>query len=121
MLDCEPSSGHQSIGRAEIYSFSLPSQEIVGTYYYYVQVKVSKEGMADAVSVSTPLKITFKSAKEVVDNLEGDGTAASPFLVYNEEDLQKIPKNERIFGSMAYIINNQALYIANSKGEWKVV
>lgn len=43
------------------------------------------------------------------------------FICENEEDLQEIPQNERIFGSMAYIINTQALYIANSKGEWKVI
>lgn len=43
------------------------------------------------------------------------------FICENEEDLQEIPKNERIFGSIAYIINNKALYIANSEGEWKVV
>lgn len=43
------------------------------------------------------------------------------FICENEEDLQEIPKNERIFGSVAYIINNKALYIANSEGEWKVV
>ena len=43
------------------------------------------------------------------------------FICENEEDLQGIPKNEIIFGSMAYIINTQALYIANSEGEWNVV
>ena len=117
LLDCEPSSGHQSIGRAEIYSFSLPSQEIVGTYYYYVQVKVSKEGMADAVSVSTPLKLTFKSAKEVVDNLEGDGTAASPFLVYNEEDLQKVKAYVEGYGgrgrNVLYNLAGQTIALTN--------
>ena len=27
------------------------------------------------------------------------------FICENEEDLQEIPKNERIFGSMAYIVS----------------
>ena len=72
------------------YTIQLPAQEVTGTYYYYVTATVSKDGLDSNTSVSETLPITFKSVKDVVQDLEGDGTEKAPFKIYNLEDLKYV-------------------------------
>ena len=88
-IDCnvEDIGTHGAVGK--YFSCTLPSQDLVGSYYYFVKIQVSKDGKKDE-KYSKPLKLTFKDVKDVIKDLEGSGSAKDPFLVHNFDDLNKI-------------------------------
>ena len=70
------------------YDFYLPEQDIVGTAYYYVEAWASKEGYPDsAIFKSDVLKLGFLDAKDIVTELEGEGSPEKPFLIKSYNDL----------------------------------
>ncbi len=94
------------------YCFELPSQEGVGTWYYYVKVEVS-DGTQTATRVSEPLKITFKSVTEVVKKLEGSGSEEDPFLIKNQNDLEYVKELVEGTNGTLYNFSGQTLALEN--------
>lgn len=88
-IECEVSSTNQHGGGEKYFTYTLPYQDLVGSYYYFVKVKVTKDGKTDE-RVSKPLKLTYKDVKDVIKDLEGSGSSEDPFLVHNKNDLIKI-------------------------------
>ena len=76
-------------GNFRIYEFTLPQQDVLGNYYYYVKVTVENNGQPNS-KVSSPLKLTFKAATDVVTKLEGTGSNEDPFRIYEQKDLEYI-------------------------------
>lgn len=76
-------------GNFRIYEFTLPQQDVLGSYYYYVKVTVEHNGQSNS-KVSSPLKLTFKAATDVVTKLEGTGSNEDPFRIYGQKDLEYI-------------------------------
>ncbi|MDR2131818.1 MAG: S-layer homology domain-containing protein [Clostridiales Family XIII bacterium] len=68
--------------------FKLAAQP-AGTWYYWIAVTVNDPDgtLASDTRNSAPLRLTVKSATDVVTGLEGSGSADSPFLLRDAEDL----------------------------------
>ena len=73
-----------------IYYVELPSQNVAGTWYYYAVVTESKDGFEDAHRASNVAALTFKSAEDIVTELEGTGSADDPYLIYDQSDLEYV-------------------------------
>ena len=71
-------------GSGPYYYIELPSQNITGTWYYYAVVTVSKDGYESKSRVGNFVPLTFKSAGDIVTELEGTGSASDPYLIYSQ-------------------------------------
>ena len=94
------------------YCFDLSSQEGTGTWYYYVKVEVT-DGITTASRVSEPLKVTFKSVKDVVKKLEGSGSQADPFLLKDQNDLMYVKELVEGRNGALYNFSGQTLALEN--------
>ncbi len=76
-------------GNYSMYHKMLPPQSVRGTWYYYAVITFSVEGYESATGTSEPIAITFNEMGDFV-KLEGSGSAADPFLVHNQEELEYV-------------------------------
>ena len=116
LIECSISSNTLSaiMGKTyKQYTFEVPPQNVTGTWYYYATVTVEKDGRSD-VSVSQTLPLTFKSAVDVVKELEGDGSESSPFLLYNSNDLLYVKNLVEGKNGAAYNFAGQTLAFADN-------
>ena len=116
LIECSSSAGEGGaiMGKTyKKYTFQVPSQNVTGTWYYYATVTVEKDGRSD-VSVSQTLPLTFKSAADVVKELEGDGSESSPFLLHNSDDLLYVKNLVEGKNGAAYNFAGQTLAFADN-------
>lgn len=66
------------------------SQDIVGTYYYFLVVTAKKDKLEPDSRTSNTVKTVFKASKDVVKNLEGSGSEKDPYLIKDMNDLKYV-------------------------------
>ena len=91
----------------------LPSQNVTGTWYYYAVVTVSKDGYESASRAGNFIPLTFKSAGDIVTELEGTGSASDPYLIYNQKDLEYVKGLVEGKNGPAFNFAGQTLAFAN--------
>ncbi|MDR2089506.1 MAG: S-layer homology domain-containing protein [Clostridiales Family XIII bacterium] len=67
-------------------SISLPTQMEAGTYYYFIEAIGSFDGLESVSTFSDPIALTFM--KYEVNELQGLGTEAEPYLIASLADLE---------------------------------
>ena len=100
-------------GGGPYYYIELPSQNITGTWYYYAVVTVSKDGYESASRAGNFVPLTFKSAGDVVTELEGTGSASDPYLIYSQKDLAYVKGLVEGKNGPAFNFAGQTLAFAN--------
>ena len=100
-------------GGGPYYYVELPSQNRTGTWYYYAVVTVSKEGYEEASRAGDPVGLTFKSAGDVVTELEGTGSTDNPYLICSQKDLQYVKDLVEGKKGTAFDFSGQTLSFAN--------
>ena len=91
----------------------LPSQNVTGTWYYYAVVTVSKDGYESASRAGNFIPLTFKSAGDIVTELEGTGSASDPYLIYSQKDLAYVKGLVEGKNGPAFNFAGQTLAFAN--------
>ena len=91
----------------------LPSQNVTGTWYYYAVVTVSKDGYESASRAGNFVPLTFKSAGDIVTELEGTGSASDPYLIYSQKDLAYVKGLVEGKNGPAFNFAGQTLAFAN--------
>ena len=91
----------------------LPSQNITGTWYYYAVVTVSKDGYESKSRAGNFVPLTFKSAGDIVTELEGTGSASDPYLIYSQKDLAYVKGLVEGKNGPAFNFAGQTLAFAN--------
>ena len=91
----------------------LPSQNVTGTWYYYAVVTVSKDGYESASRAGNFVPLTFKSAEDIVTELEGTGSASDPYLIYSQKDLEYVKGLVEGKNGSAFNFAGQTLAFAN--------
>ena len=100
-------------GGGPYYYIELPSQNITGTWYYYAVVTVSKDGYESASRAGNFIPLTFKSAGDIVTELEGTGSASDPYLIYSQKDLAYVKGLVEGKNGPAFNFAGQTLAFAN--------
>ena len=100
-------------GSGPYYYIELPSQNITGTWYYYAVVTVSKDGYESKSRVGNFVPLTFKSAGDIVTELEGIGSASDPYLIYSQKDLAYVKGLVEGKNGPAFNFAGQTLAFAN--------
>ena len=100
-------------GSGPYYYIELPSQNVTGTWYYYAVVTVSKDGYESASRVGNFVPLTFKSAGDIVTELEGTGSASDPYLIYSQKDLAYVKGLVEGKNGPAFNFAGQTLAFAN--------
>ena len=100
-------------GSGPYYYIELPSQNITGTWYYYAVVTVSKDGYESASRAGNFVPLTFKSAGDIVTELEGTGSASDPYLIYSQKDLAYVKGLVEGKNGPAFNFAGQTLAFAN--------
>ena len=100
-------------GGGPYYYIELPSQNITGTWYYYAVVTVSKDGYESASRAGNFVPLTFKSAGDIVTELEGTGSASDPYLIYSQKDLAYVKGLVEGKNGPAFNFSGQTLAFAN--------
>ena len=100
-------------GSGPYYYIELPSQNITGTWYYYAVVTVSKDGYESKSRVGNFVPLTFKSAGDIVTELEGTGSASDPYLIYSQKDLAYVKGLVEGKNGPAFNFAGQTLAFAN--------
>ena len=100
-------------GSGPYYYIELPSQNITGTWYYYAVVTVSKDGYESKSRVGNFVPLTFKSAGDIVTELEGTGSASDPYLIYSQKDLAYVKGLVEGKNGPAFNFTGQTLAFAN--------
>ena len=100
-------------GRGPYYYIELPSQNVTGTWYYYAVVTVSKDGYESASRAGNFVPLTFKSAGDIVTELEGTGSASDPYLIYSQKDLAYVKGLVEGKNGPAFNFAGQTLAFAN--------
>ena len=100
-------------GSGPYYYIELPSQNVTGTWYYYAVVTVSKDGYESASRAGNFVPLTFKSAGDIVTELEGTGSASDPYLIYNQKDLAYVKGLVEGKNGPAFNFAGQTLAFAN--------
>ena len=100
-------------GSGPFYYIELPSQNITGTWYYYAVVTVSKDGYESKSRVGNFVPLTFKSAGDIVTELEGTGSASDPYLIYSQKDLAYVKGLVEGKNGPAFNFAGQTLAFAN--------
>ena len=100
-------------GGGPYYYIELPSQNITGTWYYYAVVTVSKDGYESASRAGNFVPLTFKSAGDIVTELEGTGSASDPYLIYSQKDLAYVKGLVEGKNGPAFNFAGQTLAFAN--------
>ena len=100
-------------GSGPYYYIELPSQYITGTWYYYAVVTVSKDGYESKSRVGNFVPLTFKSAGDIVTELEGTGSASDPYLIYSQKDLAYVKGLVEGKNGPAFNFAGQTLAFAN--------
>ena len=77
-------------GGYEVYETMLPPQSMAGTYYYYAVITFSLDGYDSVTCATEPIAVTFNEIDGFITGLEGSGSAADPFLVHNQEELEYV-------------------------------
>ena len=95
------------------YYIELPSQNVTGTWYYYAVVTVSKDGYESASRAGNFVPLTFKSAGDIVTELEGTGSASDPYLIYSQKDLAYVKGLVEGKNGPAFNFSGQTLAFAN--------
>ena len=95
------------------YYIPLPSQNVTGTWYYYAVVTVSKDGYESASRAGNFVPLTFKSAGDIVTELEGTGSASDPYLIYSQKDLAYVKGLVEGKNGPAFNFSGQTLAFAN--------
>ena len=95
------------------YYIELPSQNVTGTWYYYAVVTVSKDGYESASRAGNFVPLTFKSAGDIVTELEGTGSASDPYLIYSQKDLAYVKGLVEGKNGPAFNFAGQTLAFAN--------
>ena len=102
----------------------FPPQSVKGTWYYYAVVTVSLEGYEDVVGTSETVQFVFNSIKDVVTMLKGSGSAADPFLVHNQEELEYVKGMVEGKNGEPYDFAGQTIAFANDiflSADWKPI
>ena len=100
-------------GGGPYYYIELPSQNITGTWYYYAVVTVSKDGYESKSRAGNFVPLTFKSAGDIVTELEGTGSASDPYLIYSQKDLAYVKGLVEGKNGPAFNFAGQTLAFAN--------
>ena len=100
-------------GGGPFYYIGLPSQNVTGTWYYYAVVTVSKDGYESASRAGNFVPLTFKSAGDIVTELEGTGSASDPYLIYSQKDLAYVKGLVEGNNGPAFNFAGQTLAFAN--------
>ena len=100
-------------GSGPYYYIELPSQNITGTWYYYAVVTVSKDGYESASRAGNFIPLTFKSAGDIVTELEGTGSSDDPYLIYSQKDLEYVKGLVEGKNGPAFNFAGQTLAFAN--------
>jgi len=97
------------------YSVTLnDAQDVIGSYFYYAEIKVSSEGFTGDSIVSNPVQVTFKDPTDVVTGLKGSGTESDPYLIHNEDDLNYVKKLVEGEAGQPFSFSGQVLAFANN-------
>ena len=100
-------------GGGPFYYIELPSQNVTGTWYYYAVVTVSKDGYESKSRAGNFVPLTFKSAGDIVTELEGTGSASDPYLIYSQKDLAYVKGLVEGKNGPAFNFAGQTLAFAN--------
>ena len=100
-------------GGGPYYYIELPSQNVTGTWYYYAVVTVSKDGYESKSRAGNFVPLTFKSAGDIVTELEGTGSASDPYLIYSQKDLAYVKGLVEGKNGPAFNFSGQTLAFAN--------
>ena len=100
-------------GGGPYYYIELPSQNVTGTWYYYAVVTVSKDGYESKSRAGNFVPLTFKSAGDIVTELEGTGSASDPYLIYSQKDLAYVKGLVEGKNGPAFNFAGQTLAFAN--------
>ena len=100
-------------GSGPYYYIELPSQNVTGTWYYYAVVTVSKDGYESKSRAGDFVPLTFKSAGDIVTELEGTGSASDPYLIYSQKDLAYVKGLVEGKNGPAFNFAGQTLAFAN--------
>ena len=100
-------------GSGPYYYIELPSQNITGTWYYYAVVTVSKDGYESKSRAGNFVPLTFKSAGDIVTELEGTGSSDDPYLIYSQKDLEYVKGLVEGKNGPAFNFAGQTLAFAN--------
>lgn len=111
-------------GNYRMYHKMLSPQSVKGTWYYYAVITFSKEGFEDATGTSEPIAITFSEIGGLITGLEGSGSAADPFLVHNQEELEYVKAMVEGKNGTAYDFAGQTIAFANDislSADWQPI
>ena len=111
-------------GYYRMYHKMLSPQSVKGTWYYYAVITFSKEGFEDATGTSEPIAITFSEIGGLVTGLEGSGSAADPFLVHNQQELEYVKAMVEGKNGTAYDFAGQTIAFANDislSADWQPI
>ena len=100
-------------GGGPFYYIELPSQNVTGTWYYYAVVTVSKDGYESKSRAGDFVPLTFKSAGDIVAELEGTGSASDPYLIYSQKDLAYVKGLVEGKNGPAFNFSGQTMAFAN--------
>ena len=106
-----------------VYHRMLPPQSVRGTWYYYAVITFSVEGYEAATGTSEPIAITFNEMGDFV-KLEGSGSAADPFIVHNQEELEYVKAMVEGKNGEPYNFIGQTIAFANDislSADWEPI
>ena len=114
VISTTPNGSAGSVGGSGPYYYiELPSQNVTGTWYYYAVVTVSKDGYESKSRAGNFVPLTFKSAGDIVTELEGTGSASDPYLIYSQKDLAYVKGLVEGKNGPAFNFAGQTLAFAN--------
>ena len=114
VISTTPNGSAGSVGGSGPYYYiELPSQNVTGTWYYYAVVTVSKDGYESASRAGETMALSFKSAQDIVKELEGTGSASDPYLIYSQKDLAYVKGLVEGKNGPAFNFAGQTLAFAN--------
>lgn len=96
------------------YNAVLNSQDVTGSWYYFIVVKATKDNLEPDTETSNTVKLIFKNAGDVVTGLEGTGSAENPFLVNNIDDLKYVRDMVNGTQGKPYSFEGQTLKLTGS-------
>ena len=124
VLVTEINATHKSVGAYNAYEAMLPPQSVLGTYYYYAVINYSVEGYDSVSGTTEPIAITFTEISGLVTGLEGSGSAADPFLVHNQEELEYVKAMVEGKNGEPYDFAGQTIAFANDisvSADWEPI
>ena len=124
VLVAEVSKTYKNVAGCDVYEVMLSPQSVLGTYYYYAVITCSVEGYDSVSGTTEPIAITFTEIGGLVTGLEGSGSAADPFLVHNQEELEYVKGMVEGKNGEPYDFAGQTIAFANDisvSADWEPI